>query len=176
MRAYKFLTDGRSPFTGRAWPRPDTTGGGAWMEADGQLGLCVNGIHACTASQAPFWLTDELWAVELDGEIVETDVAVLASRARLAEPVAAWNMETRVAFCTDCAMRAQQRTIRPESQPLVDRIVAWAPGGWAASVGYWAAVLAGETAAGRRDGPDYEQAFAAERAEQAAWLTSALEL
>jgi hypothetical protein len=176
MRAYKFLTDGRSPFTGRPWPLPRATGAGDWIETEGQLQMCVNGIHACTALQAPYWLTDELWAVELDGEILEADVAVVASRGRLTEAIAGWNMDARVAFCTSCAERAQHLAIRPDSQPLVDRVVAWAPGGWAASVGYWAGVLAGETAAGRRTGPEYERAFAAERAEQARWLTSALEL
>jgi hypothetical protein len=146
------------------------------MEAEGPLELCVNGIHACTAAQTPFWLADELWAVELDGEILETEVALIASRARLAEPIRAWDEAARVAFCTDCAERAERRTIQPASRPLVDRVVAWAPGGWAASVGYWAAVLAGETAAGRRHGADYERAFAAERDEQAAWMTSELAL
>lgn len=176
MRAYKFLTNGRSPFTGRPWSPPRGGQLGPWMETKGPLELCVNGIHACTPDQTPLWLADELWAVELDGEILETEVAVVASRARLAETVTKWDEAARVAFCSDCAARARRRTIEPGSQPLVDRVVAWAPGGWAASVAYWAAVLAGETCAGRRDGPDYERAFAEERAEQAGWLTSELSL
>ena len=146
------------------------------METEGPLELCGNGIHACTPAQTPFWLADELWAVELDGEILQTEVALIAARARLAETVMKWDETARVAFCSDCAARARRRTIEPRSQPLVDRVVAWAPGGWAASVAYWAAVLAGETRAGRRDGPDYERAFAVERAEQARWLTSELAL
>jgi hypothetical protein len=176
MRAYKFLTGGRSPFTGRPWSLPRAAQPAAWMQAEGPLELCVNGIHACTAAQTPFWLANELWAVELDGEVLETKVALVASRARLAEPIKAWDEVARAAFCGDCATRAQRRPIQAASRPLVDRVVAWAPGGWAASVGYWAAVLAGETAAGRRDGPDYEAAFAEERADQARWLTRELEL
>jgi hypothetical protein len=176
MRAYKFLNGGRSPFTGWAWPLPQGGRAGSWIEAQGSPELCVNGIHACTPAQTPLWLADELWAIELEGEIVETEVALVASRARLVEPVAAWDEASRVAFCGDCAARAQRQPIDPRSQPLVDRVVAWAPGGWAASVAYWAAVLAGETAGGRRDGPEYERAFAQERADQAGWLTTELAL
>jgi hypothetical protein len=146
------------------------------MEADGPIALCGNGVHACTAAQTPLWLADELWAVELDGEVLETEFALVASRARLAERIAAWDEGARVGFTNDCATRARSRTIHPDSRPLVDRVLAWAPGGWAASVGYWSAVLAGETAAGRRNGPDYERAFAQERAEQGRWLTREIAL
>jgi hypothetical protein len=66
--------------------------------------------------------------------------------------------------------------VRPEGLPLVDRVVSWAEGGWGIQVGYWSAVLVGEMVSGRRDGEEYDRAFAAERSVQAAWLAAELEL
>ena len=51
--AYKFTRAGaRSPFTGFAW-RP-----GRWVDADGELNLCANGIHSCRLEALPRWLDD----------------------------------------------------------------------------------------------------------------------
>src|SRR5579859_316080 len=68
VRAYKVLSGGRSMFTGSAWPLPDGDAPGQWVQADGPVGLCTNGIHASSVDQLPQWLGDELWEVQLDGE------------------------------------------------------------------------------------------------------------
>lgn len=173
MLAYNCLDGGRSPFTGHRWPLPAGGQPGPWLEAAGPLGLCVNGLHACTVAQLPPWIGSELWAVELDGHIIETPVALVASRARLIEPLAAWDQPARVAFGQDCAARSAQLA-GPMGSPLVTFIAKMAGRGIVGEAAYWSAVLAGEAAAGRRSGPNYDQAFAAERARQADHLAVTL--
>jgi hypothetical protein len=80
VRAYKVLIDGRSGFTGWRWPLPDGDGPGEWVLASGTPELCVSGIHACTVDQLPQWLGEELWTIELAGEIVHSDAALVASK------------------------------------------------------------------------------------------------
>jgi hypothetical protein len=178
MLAYKFLDTGRSPFTGWRWATPAGGQPGSWLEVSGKLELCVNGLHACTVAQLAPWITTELWVVELAGEIVARELALVASRARLVEPVLAWDEAARVRFAEDCAARAGLLdTDRETAAPLAQAIVAMAGGGGrAAAAAYWSAVLAGESAAGQRSGPGYERAFAAERATQSEWLAAELQL
>ena len=177
MLAYKFLDAGRSPFTGWWWEPPAGGQPGPWLEVSGRLELCVNGLHACTVAQLAPWMTTELWVVELAGEIVERELALVASRARLVEPVLAWDEAARVRFAGHCAARARQfGTDRESAAVLVEAIAAMAAGGRAAAAGYWSAVLAGEAAAGQRSGPGYDGAFAVERAVQAAWLAVELQV
>lgn len=135
------------------------------------LGLCVNGVHACTLAQLPQWLGDELWEIELGGEILDTDAALVAERGRLLAPVAGWALDARKAFAADCAERAQPRAGGfdggAELLAIVERSV---DGGRAGPAGYWSAVIAGESVAGRREGPEYDAEFARERTAQAEWL------
>jgi hypothetical protein len=147
------------------------------VQTHGPIALCTNGIHACTAAQLPPWLGAELWMVELDGEIVAADAAVVASRARLLAPVRRWDNAARAEFMADCAGRADAAVAQwPEGQPLLGSIQRLSAAGHVAAVGYWAAVIAGERAAGRRAGCDYDAAFSAERSLQAGWLRSELQL
>ena len=56
-------------------PRP-----GAWIEGDPNA--CISGVHACATADLPYWLCDELWEVELAGEVV----AGRAEAGRAARP------------------------------------------------------------------------------------------
>ncbi len=175
MRAYKFLEGGRSPFTGWRWELPVGGAPAPWLAVDGPLGLCANGIHACAPRHLPLWVSDELWEMEIEGEVVETPVALVAARGRLVRQVEAWGTEARAAFSDDCAARSRQVAEGwPERGPLLGAVVGSAAGARAAAAGYWSAVLAGQAASGSRSGPRYEQAFLAERAVQAQWLASRL--
>jgi hypothetical protein len=177
MLAYKVLSDGRSRFTGWRWPLPDGNGPGAWVQASGPLRLAANGVHACTVAQLPQWLGPEMWRIELDGEIVETEPAVLAASGRLLARVSEWDHEAHVAFGRACAERARSLSPDvPDGEQALEKIERFAGLGRAAPSGYWTAVLAGERAGGRRSGPEYDAAFAHERATQAAWLQSELGL
>lgn len=177
MLAYKFLEGDRSVFTGWQWQLPEPGLPGAWLEVDGELVLCGNGVHACTAAQLPPWLGSDLWTIELDGNIVDAGAALVAARARLLQRVDDWDAASQTRFAQDCADRAARAAGGTEELlELADAIRAMAAAGQAAGAGYWSAVLAGRSASGRREGLVYDGAFAAERTAQAEWLGGELGL
>ena len=113
--AYKFTRPGaRSPFTGFEWPV------GKWVEAEGEVGLCGNGIHACRIEALPRWLDDELWRIEVDGIEEEHDGVVVARRARLLERIEAWNAETSRELARSCAARIRELAAE-HADPLLQR-------------------------------------------------------
>lgn len=177
MRAYKVLTEGRSDFTGWRWSLPEGDRPGEWLRADGPIGLCVNGIHAASTEQLPQWLGDEIWEIELAGEVLEAEPALVSSQARLLRRIDAWDEATRRRFVEMCLARAREIAARyPDGLGLVEKIehtVSWAG---AAPAGYFTAMLAGESATGRHAGPDYDAAFMRERSIQAQWLRRELGL
>ena len=97
----------------------------------------------------------------------------MASRARLVEKVTGWDKSARVAYAQDASSRAAAR-VGPQGSPLVDFIAKMSSRGVVGEAGYWSAVVAGEMAAGLRNGADYDRAFAAERALQANCLAEIL--
>ena len=101
--AYKFTRPGaRSPFTGFAWPQ------GQWIEVEGEIGLCANGIHACRPEALPRWIDDELWLVELDDVEDEHDGVLIARRGRLLERIEAWDADTSLELARSCAARVRE--------------------------------------------------------------------
>lgn len=90
--AFKFLARGAvGPISRVPWPRPQADAAGPWLEADAPLALCRAGVHACGADQLAFWLHEELWRVELDGELSQGIDCVIASRGRLVARVDVWS-------------------------------------------------------------------------------------
>jgi hypothetical protein len=88
---FKFLARGAiGPVSEYAWPKPIDGRPGRWVEADGALELCANGVHVCRADELAHWLHEELWVVEIDGEPIEGIDCVLAARGRLVRPIEAW--------------------------------------------------------------------------------------
>ncbi|MFZ1996739.1 MAG: hypothetical protein WAU75_21675 [Solirubrobacteraceae bacterium] len=177
MLAYKVLRDGRSEFTGWQWPQPHADQPGAWVHATGPIALCVNGIHAATPEQLPHWLGTELWEIELGGDILEDEAALVASRARLVRRVRAWDELMRGRFAEMCLERARELADGyPAGAGLVTKVehtLSWAG---AAPAGYFTAMLAGGRDSGAHSGPDYDAAFLRERSRQAHWLRDHLEL
>jgi hypothetical protein len=172
MRAYKFLRrDGTNLLTRFRWPI------GEWVEADGPLAWCTNGIHACRVIDLPHWLGQELWLMELDGEILTAPDAIVGRRARLVERIGAWSGGVAQEFADSCARRA---TALAASAPTVTErasdAAADAAIGWVSGAAYVTAVVAGEVASGRRQGSLYQHHFLAERARQAWWLRDRLVL
>jgi hypothetical protein len=103
MIAYKFLESGRvAKFSGRVWPEPESR---EWLESEGQLVACRNGVHACRVGDLPYWLGPELWKVELDGKIEPSELKLVAQRGRLLERIDEWNAELRRAFAEECVRR-----------------------------------------------------------------------
>lgn len=117
MLAYKFLREGAvGPFSGVAWPPP-----GEWLAAaPGGTSVCRRGVHACRPEDLPRWIGQELWAVELRGDVVETPYKLVAPEGRLVERVAGWDAAAAQRFAAACA----------------DRIRALADGGPPALAGY----------------------------------------
>jgi hypothetical protein len=81
VRAYKFLdAAGRAPFTGVEWPV------GEWLEAD-EAAPCRAGVHACRAGDVAYWITNSMWHIEIEGDIVDSVHKVVGRRGRLLAPV-----------------------------------------------------------------------------------------
>ena len=154
MRAYKFLrADGRGPFSRFAWPLPDGAPG-AWVGAPADP--CRSGIHACRAGDLPYWAGQVLYEVEL-----------VAARGRLLRPIAAWDDELRATYTRFCADRAHEIASGAGIEPWAGVVEPSIPEG-PALLGFVAARIA-EVAGG-------VDAYHAERARQAAWLSSRLGL
>jgi hypothetical protein len=116
VRAYKFLDGtGRSLFSGFAWPRPAGGEPGAWVDA-GTVRPSYRGIHACRADQLAYWLTDELWEIELDAPVMDATHKVVARRGRLVRCFDEWRHEVANAHATQCAWRARSHAV----EALVD--------------------------------------------------------
>jgi hypothetical protein len=102
VKAYKFLREGRvGPFTGFRWEP------GTWVEIGGPV-LCDRGVHACRPADLPFWINDELWEVELDGDVVAGERKVVAPRGRLVRRVDAWTEAAGQELGNMSAMRARE--------------------------------------------------------------------
>jgi hypothetical protein len=168
VRAYKCLRPGRvGPFSGYSWPL------GEWVEGEGAM-LCTQGVHACRTTDLPFWLTQELWEIELDGQVRQERRKLVADRGRLVQRVEGWNGASAVSFAEDCTARAKQRAEGATGEhaellrELVGDAAANAVKGEAALVGYIAARSA--EVDGGVDG------YMEERLAQARWLAAELRL
>jgi hypothetical protein len=107
MIAYKFLRTGRvGPFSAFHWPEPNV-----WVHAARDLAACRRGIHACRASDLPWWLADELWEVELDGHVRIDEHKIIAPSGRLRSRIEAWTSACAQEYADACAWRAQGRAV-----------------------------------------------------------------
>ena len=165
MIAYKFLRpDGASVFTGFHWPQPNGEPG-AWIEAE--IDPCRSGIHACRLSDLPFWVNRNLYEVELDGEITELPMKVVASRGRLVRRIDRWDDELRDAYTRMCADRAHELALGASLEDWDAVIEPSVPEG-PALLGFVAARIAEEISG--------TEAYYRERARQTEWLVERLGL
>lgn len=96
---WKFLrADRKSPFTGYFWEPKE------WS-APAKPRPCHAGVHACRIADLPYWLSDELWQVELAPPVMEAHQKVIAARARLVAPVVDWTPDTARELAVACAVR-----------------------------------------------------------------------
>ncbi|HSF61436.1 MAG TPA: hypothetical protein VLA69_07055 [Gaiellaceae bacterium] len=99
--AYKFTRPGGvSPFRDFEWPV------GEWVEAQGELGLCANGVHACRVEALPRWVDEELWRVEVDEVALDHEGVLVARRGRVLEQIEAWDPALSRELARSCAARA----------------------------------------------------------------------
>jgi hypothetical protein len=163
--AYKFTRAGaRSPFTGFAWPQDE------WVEAEGDVALRANGIHACRSDALPRWLDDELWRIELEEIREEHDGVVVARRGA---PARADRRLGCTPHASSCAVRAKQLA-EDYSDPLIRKMaddiggIAEGPDPSATALSMYCTAHAADVAvAGGYD---------AERRRQAQWLRERLQL
>ncbi|HEY6396189.1 MAG TPA: hypothetical protein VIX82_01925, partial [Solirubrobacteraceae bacterium] len=107
MIAYKFLHRGRrGPFSQFRWPQP-----GTWVRAASDTAVCRRGIHACRIVDLPWWLADELWEVELEGELIAHEHKLVAPAARLGSRIGGWTAECAHEFFEACAWRGRDRAV-----------------------------------------------------------------
>ena len=163
MIAYKFLASGSiGPFTRFRW-EADT-----WVDATA-VDPCRVGIHACRAVDLPLWLDEELWEIELGGQIVAGERKIVATRGRLTKRIERWTPTLSREFGRFCARRTRERVgflpILSGFVADVDRFVA--------QNRMAIAGLAAARAAELRDGA---AAYEAERRAQASWLAKQLGL
>jgi len=101
MLAWKFLAPGGvAPFTAVRWP----AAGGAWVEARSERA----GVHACEIADLPYWIDQELWIVELEGDVRRAGRQLVASRGRLVAQVPGWPA-AQDAFTAACIERTRER-------------------------------------------------------------------
>jgi hypothetical protein len=161
--AYKFLARGSvGPFSGFQW-RAET-----WVEAE-EAETCRGGIHACRVRDLPIWLAEELWEIDLGGELSIGERKVVATRGRLTQRIDAWTPELALEFGRFCSERTRAR-------------VGFLPflSGFVADVNRFVAqnriAIAGFAAARAAELRDGAAAYDAERLAQASWLAERLGL
>lgn len=168
MQAYKCLRPGRvGPFSGFDWPM------GVWVEG-ADAALCVRGVHACRADDLPYWLTQELWEIELEGEVRPERRKLVADRGRLIRRIEGWTPASATSFAEACAARARVRA-EGATHERAERLAELA-GDAAANAAKGAAALVGYIAARVAEVDGGADGYAEERRAQARWLASELRL
>lgn len=86
------------------WPAPnDETG--AWIEVGGDVP--PKSIRAYPVEELLWWLDDELWEAELEGDVRNEGRAVVATRGRLLSRVESWTPQIATETVEVCAFRAR---------------------------------------------------------------------
>jgi hypothetical protein len=111
MQAFKFLSKGRGLFSDFEWPLPDNGNPGPWVATHAPLESCVRGIHVCREADLPYWIDDELWLMEIRGQIVEQETMLIAEEGRLLEKIESWDDAAAKRFAQDCALRARTAAV-----------------------------------------------------------------
>ena len=107
MRAYAFLDPTATDYvSGVRWPVPGDRGPGAWLEPGADSPL-----RGYPADQLLWWLDQQLWEVELAGDVHDTGRSLLGERGRLLAPVDAWTPDVARELTTDCALRLRDRAV-----------------------------------------------------------------
>jgi hypothetical protein len=161
--AYKFLdAGGLAPFTGFRWPV------GEWVD-EGAAEPCRRGIHALRPRDLPFWISEQLWEIELEGDVFTEGRKVVAPRGRLLRRRDDWTPEVVQSFIDDCLARTRAKfgSVPRLSAFLYDIERFRAEG--RLPLAAFAAAHAAELHSGPR-------AYERERLRQAAWLADRLGL
>jgi hypothetical protein len=179
--AYKFLNAaGRGRFSEACWPLPVDGGPGAWLSASLPLLPCVRGVHALLPQQLPFWLDQQLWEIELDGQIIERDSMLVAQRGRLLRRIEGWSQAGWEALCEFVRQRSEMHIARvaQECSEQLERARFYMQevDAFIGLGAYPTAVYVAAVAAHVGSALAPEAAYRAERAQQAHFLSGYLQL
>jgi hypothetical protein len=106
--AYKFLDgEGRGVFSGFRWTDEPP---GTWVETDAAL-PCREGIHGCRPSDLAWWINEDLWELELDGDVTAADHKVVARRGRLSRRIDRWSGGVASEFAAAVIFRARDAAL-----------------------------------------------------------------
>lgn len=151
MTYWKFFRPGAvGVFSGHRWSAEP----GAWTEATAVGGRHLP-VHACELRDLPYWLAEELWQVELDGEVARIGDGVCAPKGRLVRRITSWDSAVADEFglaCFDRVVGYAVAQLDEDGMPhLADRLDAASAGGIGpAAVADLAETAAGTAAAGAR--------------------------
>jgi hypothetical protein len=181
--AYKFLKSGAVGLvSGFRWPTPGGYSPGAWVEAGAPLRDCETGIHVCRAQDLPFWMYEELWAIEIEGDVLEGVDMLVASRGRLVHRMAGWTRPGQKRFVEACRDRAAAILDRtpPERRKHADAFMQHMPTylrlEWTQLGALCAALAVSSTAGDPQEAVPIRAAYRDERTWQSQWLVDNLDL
>jgi hypothetical protein len=83
-----------------------------WVRADAATDPCGRGIHACRTHDLPWWLADELWEIELQGQVRVDAHKIVAAAGRLGSRVERWTPMCAQEYADACAWRVRGSTIQ----------------------------------------------------------------
>jgi len=106
VRLYVFLRAGRrASLSDFRWPAPEDGEPGGWVEVGGDAPQDL--IRVSTVDELLWWLDDELWEVELEGDLRSEGHAFVAKRGRLLSRVEAWTPDVAAELAEACAFRVR---------------------------------------------------------------------
>jgi len=78
---------------------------GKWVEVEGKLIPCKNGLHLCRPQDLCQWLNETIYEAEVEGEQIIHEDKVVARKARLLRKMEKWTKKTARLFACECAER-----------------------------------------------------------------------
>lgn len=106
MSLYLFLRpDRRASLSETQWPAPHEGAPGAWLETGSDAP--PDSIRAYPPEELLSCLDDELWEVELEGDLRREGHAVLATRGRLLSRIETWTPQVAAQLVETCAFRVR---------------------------------------------------------------------
>jgi hypothetical protein len=81
---------------------------GEWVHGSLDEDVCRGGVHACEGRFLARWIWEELWVIELGGEVEARGHKLRAPRGRLLRRVEAWAAPVAKDLAEACASRAAE--------------------------------------------------------------------